>query len=264
MRSRSSPMSPWSKAKERGGEEEERGRSAQKRRTLGSEDRGGVRLRAEEGRAEGRRLLPRPRVPCARGKGSTRSREFLGYPARGRQRAGWRRFRRAVLWERALPRSSTAYRPSDPKKGFIELERVLVKKGTLERSRDRRGQVGSRSSRGGPLGTEHTLGQGAHAHFDEGASLFIGDADIYPGPAAEYDRYRKPSPKALVRASKRLQSKMLLYVGDSAEDLMMVRDGTPRAGSRTASSPGYTRPPPSQEADSLLQRERCGHRRGDR
>ncbi len=60
-------------------------------------------------------------------------------------------------------------------------------------------------------------------HFDRGSSMFIGDADVYPELALEYERFRKPSPDSLVRASERLSSRTFLYVGDSAEDMMMVQ-----------------------------------------
>ena len=61
------------------------------------------------------------------------------------------------------------------------------------------------------------------SYFDKDSSIFIGDADIYPRLRPEYDGFRKPSPNALVRASEKLSSRAFLYVGDSAEDLIMVQ-----------------------------------------
>ena len=78
------------------------------------------------------------------------------------------------------------------------------------------------------VGTEHSLGR-LMRYFDKEASIFIGDADIDLDLRSEYDRYRKPSPEALIRAHEKLSSETLLYVGDSAEDLMMVQ-GARRRG----------------------------------
>jgi phosphoglycolate phosphatase-like HAD superfamily hydrolase len=154
-----------------------------------------------------------------------RSREFLGYPARPPES------RMATLFDE-LYFGSKLYQEfhgvpaTGPKTGFIELERLLVKKGTLRALEKLTGSGRLALITGRPsIGTKHTLGRAIMAHFNAGASLFIGDADLYPDLGKEYDRYRKPSPEGLVRAAKRLPSRVLLYVGDSAEDLMMVKDG---------------------------------------
>jgi phosphoglycolate phosphatase-like HAD superfamily hydrolase len=154
-----------------------------------------------------------------------RSREFLGYPARPPES------RMATLFDE-LYFGSKLYKEfhgvpaTGPKTGFIELERLLVKESTLRALERLTGSGRLALITGRPsIGTKHTLGRAIMAHFNEGASLFVGDADLYPDLAKEYDRYRKPSPEGLVRATERLSSSVLLYVGDSAEDLMMVKDG---------------------------------------
>ena len=114
-------------------------------------------------------------------------------------------------------------------KGLIELERTLVTRKTLESLTEMLGGARLAMVTGRPyLGTAHSLGKTVMRYFDKGASMFIGDADINPSLRAEYDGYRKPSPKALVRAREKLSSETLLYVGDSAEDLMMVQNARRR------------------------------------
>jgi phosphoglycolate phosphatase-like HAD superfamily hydrolase len=108
--------------------------------------------------------------------------------------------------------------------GFIDLERLLVKKTTLELLAKLVGRKRIAMVTGRPFtGTTYSLGKAMMSYFDLDSSLFIGDADIHPKLQAEYDGFRKPSPKALVRASEKLSSRALLYVGDSAEDLIMVQ-----------------------------------------
>jgi HAD superfamily phosphatase len=152
-------------------------------------------------------------------------REFLGYPARPPES------RMATLFDelyfgRELYREFHGVPATGPKRGFIELERLLVKERTLLALEEMIGCGRLALLTGRPsIGTKYTLGKAIMAHFDERASLFIGDADIYPELGREYKDYRKPSPEGVVRAREIFSSKVLLYVGDSAEDLMMVRDG---------------------------------------
>jgi HAD superfamily phosphatase len=156
--------------------------------------------------------------------GLEKSREFMGYPGRPPES------RMATLFDElyfgsALYREFHGVPAGGPKKGFIELERVLVKRTTL-RSLERmvgRGRLVLITGRPS-IGTVYTLGKAIMAHFDREASIFIGDGDVYPELRVTYDKFRKPSPEALIRASEKLSSRRLLYVGDSAEDLMMVRD----------------------------------------
>jgi phosphoglycolate phosphatase-like HAD superfamily hydrolase len=113
-------------------------------------------------------------------------------------------------------------------KGLIELERILVDEKTLESLEKMVGGARLAMITGRPfVGTEHSLGK-LMRYFDKDASIFIGDADIDLDLRVEYDRMRKPSPEALLRACDRLSSETLLYVGDSAEDLMMVQSARRR------------------------------------
>lgn len=116
-------------------------------------------------------------------------------------------------------------RSSTPRtKGLIELERILVDRRTLETLESTLGGARLAMITGRPfVGTEHSLGR-LMRYFDKDSSMFIGDADINPDLRAEYDKFRKPSPEALLRAREKLSSERLLYVGDSAEDLMMVQN----------------------------------------
>jgi len=116
-------------------------------------------------------------------------------------------------------------RASSPRtRGLIDLEKALVNRTTLESLDKILGGARLAMVTGRPfVGTERSLGKGIMRFFDKAASMFIGDADIDLDLRAEYDRYRKPSPDALLRARERLSSGTLLYVGDSAEDLMMVQ-----------------------------------------
>jgi phosphoglycolate phosphatase-like HAD superfamily hydrolase len=152
------------------------------------------------------------------------AREYLGYPSTppdGRMTTAFDElYFGAALYERVYGARAGARRKS----GLIELERALVSRRTLGALTKVLGEQRLAVVTGRPfLGTEHSLGKAIMASFDRGASMFIGDADIDPSLRPEYDRYRKPSPDALLRARERLSSETLLYVGDSAEDLMMAQ-----------------------------------------
>lgn len=160
--------------------------------------------------------------------GLDRARDHLGYPATppdGRMTTVFDE----LYFGASLFRKVHGFPASSPRaKGLIELERTLVSPKTLEALSER---LGGRLAivTGRPfLGTEHSLGRRVMSYFDREASMFIGDADVDPSLRTEYDRCRKPSPDALVRAKDELSSEKLLYVGDSAEDLMMVRNATLR------------------------------------
>jgi HAD superfamily hydrolase (TIGR01549 family) len=154
-----------------------------------------------------------------------RSREYLGYPAtppEGRMTTAFdEMYFGASLFEKVH-----GVRASNPgAKGLIELERALVSRKTLESLTETLGRARLAMITGRPyLGTEHSLGKTVMGYFDKESSMFIGDADIDTSLRVEYDAFRKPSPEALVRAREKLSSQTLLYVGDSAEDLMMVQN----------------------------------------
>jgi phosphoglycolate phosphatase-like HAD superfamily hydrolase len=61
-------------------------------------------------------------------------------------------------------------------------------------------------------------------HFDRDASVFIGDMDVNPELALKLAEYRKPSGRSLIHARHVLASNLLLYVGDSGEDVKMFED----------------------------------------
>ncbi|HEV2389586.1 MAG TPA: HAD family hydrolase [Nitrososphaerales archaeon] len=157
-------------------------------------------------------------------EGLDKARKFLEYPRTppgGRMTTVFDEvYFGAALFEKVHGVKSSAPR----EKGLIELERTLVDRRTLEALGKMLGGGRLAMITGRPyVGTEHSLGK-LMRYFDSDASIFIGDADIDLSLRAEYDRMRKPSPEALVRAREKLPSETLLYVGDSAEDLMMVQN----------------------------------------
>ena len=163
-------------------------------------------------------------------KGSLdKSREYLGYPGtppEGRMTTVFDE----LYFGASLYEKIHGVQASKPRaKGLIELERTLITRKTLESLTETLGGARLAMVTGRPyLGTAHSLGETVMGYFDKGASMFIGDADINTSLRAEYDGYRKPSPTALVRAREKLSSETLLYVGDSAEDLMMVQNARRR------------------------------------
>ncbi len=154
-----------------------------------------------------------------------RAREFLGYPEtppKGRMTTVFDELYFGASLFRKV-HGFPARRRFD--KGLIDSERTLIEEKTLESLAERLGVGRLAMVTGRPfVGTEYSLGKGVMSAFDRGSSMFVGDADVEPGLRAEYDSYRKPSPNALLRAKEKLSSETLLYVGDSAEDLMMVRN----------------------------------------
>ncbi len=157
-----------------------------------------------------------------------RSREMLGYPKtppEGRMTTVFDE----VYFGASLFEKVHGVRAKGPRtKGLIETERILVSRNTLESlEKILRGPRLAMITGRPFVGTEHSLGK-LMRYFDKDASIFIGDADIDLDLRAEYDRLRKPSPEALIRARERLSSETLLYVGDSAEDLMMVQNARRR------------------------------------
>jgi HAD superfamily phosphatase len=162
--------------------------------------------------------------------GLDRAREHLGYPRtppEGRMTTVFDE----LYFGSSLFEKIHGVRAGSPRaKGLIELERTLVDRSTLQSLEKTLGGARLAMITGRPfVGTERSLGKGIMSYFYKDASIFIGDADIDLDLRAEYDRYRKPSPDALIRARERLSSETLLYVGDSAEDLMMVQ-GARRMG----------------------------------
>jgi len=158
-----------------------------------------------------------------------KAREYLGYPGRGSEGRMPACFDELYFGGALFQKLHGVAARNPRRKGLIELERALVKRGTLEAIAKVVGRGRIVMITGRPyVGTEYSLGKTLMSYFHRGSSIFIGDADIFPELHEEYDRYRKPSPEALIRAKQRLSSKAMLYVGDSGEDVMMVQHARQR------------------------------------
>jgi phosphoglycolate phosphatase-like HAD superfamily hydrolase len=183
-----------------------------------------------------------------------RSREFLGYPRTppdGRMTTLFDELYFGV----SLFEKIHGVRSNNRTKGLIELERILVDGRTLESLQKRVGGPRLAMITGRPfVGTEHTLGK-LMRYFDKRSSIFIGDADIDLDLRSEYDKFRKPSPEALIRAKEMLSSETLLYVGDSAEDLMMVQKARARGFEGLLFAGAYQTSPVQADQASFFERE---------
>jgi len=109
------------------------------------------------------------------------------------------------------------------KTGLIDDEKVIVSADTLRSlssmlSKHRIGIVSGRSR----LGTEYTLGELGRL-FHDGPAVFLEDEEA---KAAVGEAFRgKPDPEPLLHAAAMLgNSDGILYVGDSAEDLLMTQN----------------------------------------
>src|SRR6266850_3045534 len=168
------------------------------------------------------------RFPSLRGR-LDQAREYMGYPSRSTESRLAKCFDELYFGGVMFQKLNGIPAKNPRRKGLIELERVLVKRKTLDSIAKIVGPARLVIVTGRPyIGTEYSLGKTLMSYFHRGSSMFIGDADIFPELREEYDRYRKPSPEALLRASGRLSSSMLLYVGDSGEDIMMVQHARKR------------------------------------
>ncbi|MBI2648129.1 MAG: hypothetical protein HYW93_00535 [Thaumarchaeota archaeon] len=108
--------------------------------------------------------------------------------------------------------------------GMIERERVLISREILEKLKGILGGKKIAMSTGRPfVATKYSL-RHLMTYFDRRASTYIGDADVYTELAAAYEKYRKPRGESLIRAMDEFATDGMLYVGDSAEDQMMVED----------------------------------------
>lgn len=111
-----------------------------------------------------------------------------------------------------------------PGKGLIEGERTLVRRRDLEATTQMSGRGRLAITTGRPyLPTKYVLGD-LMAYFNRKASIFIGDMDVHPELASKLSQFRKPSGLSLVHARRALSSDMVLYAGDSAEDIMMAEE----------------------------------------
>src|SRR5438552_6009926 len=185
-----------------------------------------------------------------------KAREHLGYPSRSTESRLAKTFDE-IYFGGALFEKLHGEPAKDPRrKGLIELERVLVRRKTLESIAKVVGPARLVMITGRPyIGTEHSLGKVLMSYFHRGSSMFIGDADIFPELREEYDRYRKPSPEALLRASERLSSSMVLYVGDSGEGIMMVQHAREKGLKNFLFAGVYETSPDKKEQLSFFERE---------
>lgn len=109
-------------------------------------------------------------------------------------------------------------------RGLIENERVLINRRNLDSTNSILGQRRLAIITGRPyLAAEHVL-RDILDYFDVHASLFIGDIDVHPEVATKLAAFRKPSGRGLNHVRRALSSDMLLYAGDSAEDIEMVEN----------------------------------------
>jgi phosphoglycolate phosphatase-like HAD superfamily hydrolase len=109
------------------------------------------------------------------------------------------------------------------KTGLIDSEKVLISAETLRSlssllSKGRMGIVTGRSR----LGTEYALGE-LIKFFEAGPMVFLEDHD--PNLNVKQPILGKPNPEPLLLAAEKAgTSRTILYVGDSAEDLMMTNN----------------------------------------
>ncbi len=157
-------------------------------------------------------------------EGMKELRRYLGYPGNARVSRMTAAFDQLYYGGR-LFREVYGVRPATwYERGLIERETLFVGREDLVRFRRIVGGKRMAIATGRPfVAVKHALGR-LLSYFERDASVFIGDIDIYPELASEMERYRKPSGASLIKAHEMLKPKMMLYVGDSAEDRLMVDD----------------------------------------
>lgn len=101
-------------------------------------------------------------------------------------------------------------------KGAIENERVLVREETLKELVEIAEKGLAILTGRGYWETEYTLGD-LMKYFDADASSFTGELD---------ESFEKPNPDGFILCSEKLGAERILYVGDSAEDLLMVKNAS--------------------------------------
>jgi len=113
-------------------------------------------------------------------------------------------------------------------KGLIERESLFITQEDIKRlERIIHGRKMAIATGRPFVAVRYTLGR-LLRYFRRDASVFIGDGDIYPELTSELARYRKPSGASLIRAREKLSATAMLYIGDSAEDRLMVDDARRR------------------------------------
>ncbi|MDG6925784.1 MAG: hypothetical protein JRN09_04470 [Nitrososphaerota archaeon] len=157
-------------------------------------------------------------------------RRYMGYPGTVPSSRLAATFDQVYYGERLYRRVYGVEPLSSYRTGLIDRERVIISRGSLDGMRDTLGRGRMAIATGRPfVAVEHTLG-GLLEYFERAASVYIGDGDIFPERAAELAKFKKPSGESLVMAGSELGSRVMLYVGDSAEDRLMVRNASGAAG----------------------------------
>lgn len=105
------------------------------------------------------------------------------------------------------------------KSGAIQNEKIIVDKIALDRLRELFGKSMGIATGRGSIGTLITL-RDIKDYLNPNAMVFLEDMDP---KILEEKKYGKPEPYALLRASVRFDGESVVYVGDSAEDLIMAR-----------------------------------------
>lgn len=151
-------------------------------------------------------------------------RSFLGYPGSPLRTRMTGAFDRLYYGESLFERVYGAKPQGSPRKGLIDLEKLIVTKESLDILSRSIGKKRIAMATGRPfVAVEYTMGR-LLDYFDRDASVYIGDGDISPGLAPKLAKYRKPSGESLKLARREFGSEVMLYIGDSAEDRLMVKN----------------------------------------
>jgi phosphoglycolate phosphatase-like HAD superfamily hydrolase len=155
-------------------------------------------------------------------------RRYLGFPGTARDSRLAATFDQ-IYYGGELFRKIYGFRPSVwNDEGLIDRETLLISREDLVRFRKIVGGKKMAIATGRSfVAVRHTLGR-LLQYFERDASVYIGDGEIDPGVASEMAKYSKPSGASLVRAHEVLSADAMLYVGDSAEDRLMVDDARRR------------------------------------
>lgn len=158
-------------------------------------------------------------------------RAYLGYPGNPLTSRMAAAFDEVYYGEKLYRRIYGAEPKTAQKRGLIDSEKVIVSKETLGKLVDMLGAGRMAMATGRPsIAVQHTIGN-LLGYFEQDASVYIGDGDIDPKLAPGLAKYRKPSGESLLLAKEKFRSKVLLYVGDSAEDRLMAENaGGPEDG----------------------------------
>jgi len=158
-------------------------------------------------------------------------RRYLGYPGNPLTSRLAAVFDQVYYGERLYRQVYGVEPESRYESGLIDREKVIITKESLSNLKEMVAGTKMALATGRPfVAVEHTLGR-LLDYFERDASVFIGDGDIYPDQAAILSKFKKPSAESLILARKKFSSKVLLYVGDSAEDRLMVENAGIQDGS---------------------------------